>query len=34
MEPISLSPAAFARLVIDETQRAAQIMNAPGLKRT
>jgi tripartite-type tricarboxylate transporter receptor subunit TctC len=34
MEPFTLSPAAFARFVIDETQRAAHIMNAADLRRT
>ena len=34
MEPCSLSPAAFARFVIDEMQRAAWIMNVAGVRRT
>lgn len=34
MEPCSLSPAAFARFVFDETQRAARIMNVAGVRRT
>ena len=34
MEPCSLSHAAFARFVFDETQRAARIMNVAGVRRT
>lgn len=34
MEPCSLSPAAFARFVFDETQRAVRIMNVAGVGRT
>jgi tripartite-type tricarboxylate transporter receptor subunit TctC len=34
MQPCSLSPAAFARFVFDEPQRAARIMNVAGARRT
>jgi tripartite-type tricarboxylate transporter receptor subunit TctC len=33
MKPCRLSPTAFARFVIDEKQRAAQIMKAAGARR-
>ena len=33
MEPCRLSPAAFARFVFEETQRAARIMNVAGVRR-
>lgn len=34
MEPMSMRPEAFARFVVDETQRAAQIIDAAGMAHT